>query len=115
MGANIKRIKLVDTFSEDEVSRRSTNFVKGKEVGAVAFNSCDLGTYMSYGDVPEHIHEDVEEVFYFIRGTGVVILDKKEVPVKAGSVVPVPPGIYHGVRNTGRDVLQHLVCSAKIK
>lgn len=70
---------------------------------------------MSGGDVPEHVHDGVEEIFYFIRGTGVVILNKNEIPVKAGSVVAVPPGTYHGVKNTGRDILQHVVCSAKVK
>ncbi len=115
MGANIKRIKLANTYAEDEISRSSINFVKGKDVGADYFNSCDLGTYLSGGDVPQHVHDDIEEVFYFLRGTGVVYLDKKEIPVKAGSVVPVPPGVYHGIKNTGRDVLQHLVCSARVK
>jgi mannose-6-phosphate isomerase-like protein (cupin superfamily) len=35
--------------------------------------------------------------------------------VRAGSVVRVPAGTVHGVRNTGPDILQHVVCSARTK
>ena len=43
---------------------------------------------------------------------GIFILDDKEIEVKVGSVIPVPPGVKHGIKNKGNDLLQHIVCSA---
>lgn len=110
MGANLKVVKLHKTMHEDEVSRVSRNFFKDYDVEGV-FNSCDHGTYYTGGSVPAHSHDDVHEIFYFIRGTGLFILDGKEIPVKPGSVINVPPKSVHEIRNTGVDLLQHLVCS----
>jgi len=115
MGANLILTRLVDTLVEDEVGRQSRNFFKGKAVGASCLNSCDHGTYFTGGEVRAHVHQETEEIFYFIRGKGVVILGEKEVSVRAGSVVRVPAGTVHGVRNTGPDILQHVVCSARTK
>jgi len=115
MGANVWITKLSAALPEDEVSRQSRNFFKGRQVGAKYMNSSDHGTYFTNGEVGVHVHEATEEVFYFIRGAGIVVLGNKEIPVKAGSVVAVPVGVRHGVRNTGKDILQHVVCSARIR
>ena len=115
MGANVWITRLSAAVAEDEVSRQSRNFFKRGHVNAKHMNSCDHGTYFTNGEVGVHVHDATEEVFYFIRGTGVVVLGEKEIPVKAGSVVAVPLGVCHGVRNTGRDILQHVVCSARIR
>jgi len=115
MGANVWITRLSDALPEDEVSRQSRNYIKGRIVGAASMNSCDHGTYFTGGGVGVHVHDVTEEVFYFIRGTGVVILGEHEIPVEPGSVVAVPVGVRHGVRNTGPDILQHVVCSARIR
>lgn len=112
MGANIKVVNVNKAFCENEVSRISRNFFKGKNLDFKYFNSCDHGTYLTGGSAPVHVHQDLEEIFYFIRGTGVVILNGEEIKVKAGSVVAIPPGVTHGIRNTGKDILQNIVCSA---
>lgn len=114
MGANIKMVKLQNAFHEDEVSRVPRNFIKGNELNEIDFNSCDHGTYFTGGGVAAHKHENLEEIFYFLRGTGVVTLNEQEISVKAGSVVVVPPETNHSIKNTGEDVLQHVVCSAHV-
>ncbi len=114
MGADIQMMRLHNTKHEDEVGRISRNFFKARDLDEGLFNSCDHVTYLTGGEAPAHVHEDTEEVFYVIRGTGVIILNGKEIPVKAGSVVTVPPGAVHAVRNTGQDILQHVVCSAHV-
>ncbi|HHY16152.1 MAG TPA: cupin domain-containing protein [Firmicutes bacterium] len=112
MGANIKIVKLHNTKEEGEVSRVPRNFVKGQEHGCEALNSCDHCTYYTGGHLPSSNHLEFEEVFYFIRGTGVFTLDGKDIPVGPGSVVVVPLESFHSVKNTGKDVLEHIVCSA---
>ncbi len=48
-----------------------------------------------------HTHDDLEEVYYFVAGSGVMWADGTEVPVAAGDAVLAPPGCDHGFRNTG--------------
>ena len=43
---------------------------------------------------------DREEVYYFIKGSGIMIVDEQETPVTAGDTMYLKPGPYHGTRNT---------------
>lgn len=52
-----------------------------------------------------HIHFNNDELFYFHKGSGIFILDGQERTVAEGSVVFVPRGIWHGLKNTGNDVM----------
>lgn len=56
-------------------------------------------------DGARHRH-DPPEVYLFAEGTGVVHLGDDEHPVEAGSVVLVPGGVEHFVRNTGTGPLR---------
>ncbi len=114
MGANIKHLKLHQTRREDESGRISCNYVKGSEFGSSSFNSGDYGIYYNGGFVPVHLHQNIEEAFYIVRGCGVMTLGSEERPVKAGDLIPIPCGVRHGLRNTGEDLLEHIVCSAKL-
>ena len=114
MGANIVITELHDALHEDEISRISRNFFKWRDIGASVLNSCDHGTYFTGGEVPAHVHENTEEIFYFIRGNGVMVLDGKEVPVKAGSVVPVPARVVTVSVTRVGIYCSILVCSARL-
>ena len=46
------------------------------------------------------------EVYYVFAGEGVVALDGRETPVKAGSAVFIPAMAEHGLRQTGAAVLR---------
>jgi mannose-6-phosphate isomerase-like protein (cupin superfamily) len=51
-----------------------------------------------------HVHE-TSEVFIFLQGKGVIPIDGKEYPVKAGDVVIVEPGEDHHTRSSVDDPL----------
>ena len=53
---------------------------------------------------PQHVH-DVDEVFIFIQGKGVIPIDGKEYPVKTGDVVIVEAGEDHHTRSSEDDPL----------
>jgi oxalate decarboxylase/phosphoglucose isomerase-like protein (cupin superfamily) len=55
--------------------------------------------------VPIHLHEREDEIIYIQRGQGRGDLDGRSVPLKAGSMLYVPQGTWHGGENTGKDVL----------
>lgn len=57
------------------------------------------------GVAPQHIHYDVEEVFFVIRGKLKLILEKDgeryETLMSDRDLVSVPPGVYRGSVNVG--------------
>jgi mannose-6-phosphate isomerase-like protein (cupin superfamily) len=51
-------------------------------------------------------HEQREEHWVFTSGSGVVVLDEKEFPVKVGMYIKIPKKAKHRIRNTGKTVLE---------
>ncbi|RBQ20653.1 hypothetical protein DP939_06070 [Spongiactinospora rosea] len=56
-----------------------------------------------------HIHTRTEELYFIISGTGVMLLDGHEHPVKGGDLILNGLGTRHGLRNVGDDRLEWLV------
>lgn len=48
----------------------------------------------------------VLELYYFLEGTGVVMLEGRERPVSAGTTISIPADAPHGIRNTGQGLLK---------
>ena len=48
----------------------------------------------------KHMHEQVEETFYFTCGTGVMIVDDIQYDVSPGDAFRIEPGESHDVANT---------------
>jgi mannose-6-phosphate isomerase-like protein (cupin superfamily) len=46
------------------------------------------------------------EVYYVVAGAGLMSLDGREIPVRAGSAVFIPGMAEHGIRQTGSEVLR---------
>lgn len=46
-----------------------------------------------------HTHPGQEEVYFFVRGTGIMIVDDERFRVEPGSVVLIPDGAFHRVIN----------------
>jgi len=57
-----------------------------------------------------HIHPESEEVYYVVRGEGIVHLgdEKDSLPIDPDTAIYIPPGQIHGVENTGEDRL--IIC-----
>lgn len=55
--------------------------------------------------VPIHLHENEDEIIYIQRGEGTGSVAGRTVPLRAGSLLYVPQGTWHGGENTGKDVL----------
>ena len=80
--------------------RTSWILVSEKTVGAqnlaVGYNKTHPG-----GMVPEHKHENEEEVMYFISGKGKFVTENREIDLEPGVCVYNPPGGLHKIINTG--------------
>ena len=48
-----------------------------------------------------HAHADREEVYYFTRGSGLMIVGEEELEVAAGDTLYVAPGVFHKTRVSG--------------
>ena len=61
---------------------------------------------------PSHVHDDVEEVFFMLRGRIRLFLEHQgetaETILNERDVVSVPPGIYRGLENIGQE--EALMC-----
>ena len=55
-----------------------------------------------------HAHENKEQVYYFVSGTGKMLIDDVQVTVTAGDAVHLPPTERHQVINDTEDDLEYL-------
>ena len=52
-----------------------------------------------------HTHAGQEEVYFFVQGTGMMIVDEEKFRVNAGDIVLIPDGAFHRVINDGEQNL----------
>lgn len=59
---------------------------------------------------PFHKHDDTEQVFYVIEGTGVLTIgdNKEQYHVKPGDVVRIPVSTYHSIEADKERTLRYL-------
>ena len=60
--------------------------------------------------VPHHKHDDTEQIFYMLEGTGILSIgeEKKEFQVKPGDVIRVPVSTYHFIRPDSERTIKYL-------
>ncbi|HEX6833265.1 MAG TPA: cupin domain-containing protein [Rudaea sp.] len=57
---------------------------------------------------PDNRHRGADQWLFVVSGSGVGILDGKQVPLKAGTLLLIERRQRHEIRNTGRDLLRTL-------
>lgn len=98
-------IQKINTYEDIEGTEypagRRTRVLVGVDSPLQAQNYV-VGTSMVHpgGGVPEHAHE-TEETYLILSGEGVMIINGKEIPVKADDVIYLPPMQKHELKNTG--------------
>ncbi len=61
-----------------------------------------------------HVHPDLEEIHYFVLGTGKMLIGNEFVNVKKGDRIIVPPQNNHGVMNTGNSMMKYICFGIKL-
>jgi mannose-6-phosphate isomerase-like protein (cupin superfamily) len=75
----------------------------------VRFDIWELPPGASEGD---HTHggtgegRPLEEIYYFLGGHGTMRIAGEDIPVAPGDAIMVPPGVDHGLYNTGTEPLR---------
>ena len=52
-----------------------------------------------------HTHAGMDKVYCVVSGTGIYLLEGKEMSIRAGDLMTAPAGVPHGIRNPGPDQL----------
>jgi quercetin dioxygenase-like cupin family protein len=88
----------------------SCHLLTGKSVASKKI-MLGVSTFAPGTDTPQKIHEE-EELCYVIKGKGSITVNGEEVSYSAPSAIYIPPGVPHGVRNSGdEDVVMVYVFS----
>jgi mannose-6-phosphate isomerase-like protein (cupin superfamily) len=61
-----------------------------------------------------HNHQDIEQVYYILKGNGTMVIDDERYPVREGDVVYLPPKAMHRIINDSDDWVEHLIISCKV-
>lgn len=106
--SGIKVVNIKDVKGERrDPPRTSWILISERTVGAqnlaVGLNRTHPG-----GMVPEHKHENEEEVMYFISGKGKFLTGDEEIDVMPGICIYNPPGGMHKIVNTGDEDLEFI-------
>ena len=59
-----------------------------------------------------HGHADQDKVYHVLEGSGVFLLEDRDIEMDAGAMLVAPAGVPHGVRNTSDQRLIVLVFMA---
>ncbi len=81
------------TIKVDSVATGATRFAMG--TAELAANDSNAG-----------VHEDVDEVVFFLEGRGRAFVAEDTVAVRSGLTMYVPQGIWHGFINTTEAVMR---------
>ena len=71
-----------------------------------------VSSYQPRGYCEPHTHETAENIYYILKGTGIVELEGERHLVGPGKVVFVPPGVEHAIANTGFEDLIFIVAAS---
>jgi len=52
-----------------------------------------------------HAHTGMDKVYQVVSGTGVFLLEEREIAFEPGVMLVAPEGVPHGIRNTGSERL----------
>lgn len=64
-----------------------------------------LNTFESGQEHALHAHAGMDKVYQVIEGSGLFLLEDREVSMEAGVLLVAPAGVPHGIRNTGSERL----------
>lgn len=65
--------------------------------------------------IGHHLHQGNEELYFILRGQGIMVVDKEEEKVGPGDAVLTKSGSSHSLRNVGEEPLEILVLEAEVR
>lgn len=114
MGTESRISQLANLPFSNENTRLVRTVWSPAQIPGTALMGVEQTQYFPGGSGATHSDDRSEEVIYFRQGNGQVQLDDKVVEVGPGSAVCVPKNVVHTVRNTGKDLLEHILITGDL-
>ena len=73
-----------------------------------------ISCYQPMAHVALHAHKVQEQVYHVIEGEGMMEMDGKRQVVRRHDVIYIPPGVEHGISNTGLSDLTFIVATTPV-
>lgn len=73
-----------------------------------------ISTYQPMGYVALHTHKVQEQVYHVLDGEGVMEMDGQRRVVRKHDVIFIPPGVAHGITNSGLSDLTFIVVTTPV-
>jgi len=73
-----------------------------------------ISTYQPMAYVALHTHKVQEQVYHVLEGEGLMEMDGRRQVVRRHDVIYIPPGVEHGISNTGLTDLTFVVVTTPI-
>jgi len=64
-------------------------------------------------DITRHSHGDMEEIFYFLDGTGMMQIEEETYSVAPGDRFIIPARVEHYLKNTGQTLMRFICFGVK--
>lgn len=108
----------ISHFTSIPFSNENTRLVRvvwnPQQIPDTALMGVEQTQYFPGGKSARHSDDRSEEIIYFRQGHGEIQLDNEVVEVGPGSAVSVPKNVVHQVRNTGDDLLEHVLVTGNL-
>jgi mannose-6-phosphate isomerase-like protein (cupin superfamily) len=72
------------------------------------YNGCFICQIAASSFIRPHRHEDHEEVYYIINGTGKIKIGNEEARLGDGDIIYIPENITHSIINDGEQTIDFL-------
>ncbi|MFD2937183.1 cupin domain-containing protein [Spirosoma flavum] len=66
------------------------------------------GTFSTADYCELHAHPTMEECFFFLKGTGVYVVNDQKIGLESGVFVRIPAGVLHRLEATGTEPLEYV-------
>jgi mannose-6-phosphate isomerase-like protein (cupin superfamily) len=108
--ANFSKVKIVKLDSSLKYQR-----LFSRDTGTCGIKSGHV--ILKEGEeIGEHSTNDLEEALVILKGKGQLLINKKVgLDFEDNSVLYVPPGTIHNVKNTGSSVLEYVFITSNAK
>jgi len=92
----------------------SKHLVDAQNGGGSRLLDFRISRYPVAGELDVHVHETQEQIYYVISGSGLLEFGDQKYVVGPGYTMFAPPGVPHGLRNTGDEDLVFVVVTTPL-
>ncbi len=97
------------TIFKSNIYKKIEEVVIDKNVGAgiaklVEGENLSMHIAMVSNKLKPHYHKERDEIYFIIRGKGIIKINEEEIEVKEGDAILIPKGSIHSIRPINKDI-----------